>query len=183
MKRKEALLTIALCLLIAWVIMPISCAEEKATDTAEWHYNQGVDLQEQGRYDEAIEEYNKAIELNPEFVEAYQKRGGIYNAEKNEFDKAIADFDKAIKLDPEFALAYTGRGMAYAFKHEFDKAIADFDKAIKLDPGAVNYFVRGCVYAEVGESNKAISDLEKCIELSKDPEMTAVAQQVLDELR
>ena len=63
--------------------------------------NRGVAYAKKGEYDKAITDYNKAIELNPEYARAYYNRGNAY-AEKGEHDKATADYNKAIEIDPEY---------------------------------------------------------------------------------
>ena len=109
-----------------------------AKGSAEWHADQGYKLLNYGRYDEAIKEYTEAIELAPNFTEAYNTRGIAY-VQQGELDQAIADFDKAIELDPELAKAYNNRGYAYYLKGEVAKAVSDFEKCIELsnDPRLV----------------------------------------------
>ena len=54
----------------------------------------------QGDYDIAMSDYNKAIEINPNYVDAYNNRGNIYSQGKGEYDNAIPDYDKAIEINP-----------------------------------------------------------------------------------
>src|SRR4030042_6325994 len=87
------------------------------------HNELGAQLLEEGRDDEAIAEFNKAIELDPELAIAYSNRGAAYIG-KGDFDKALADCDMAIALDPLLAAAYNNRARAYHEKGELDKALA-----------------------------------------------------------
>ena len=129
------------------------------------------------------QDYDKAIELNPDNADAYYKRGDAYD-EMGEYGKAIADYNKAIELDPNHTLAYYNRGCAYGEIGAYDKAIADYNKAIELNPNdALAYYNRGLAYREKGEVPKVVSDLEKCISLSTDPELTKDAQQALYEIK
>ena len=61
---------------------------------------------------EAIGDFDKAIELNPEDAAAYNNRGNA-KADLTQYKEAIADYDKAIELKPEDAQAYNNRGLAY----------------------------------------------------------------------
>jgi len=61
------------------------------------HYERGVQLNKEGRYVEAIAEFNKAIELDPKFAQAYYYRGNAHSWQ-GDYDKAIADYDKVIEL-------------------------------------------------------------------------------------
>ena len=101
------------------------------TGTAEWHVAQAYELNNQGRYDEAIEECNKAIELDPNYALAYFNRGAAY-INKGQYDLAIADCNKAIELDPNNAKAYANRAYAYKLQGKKAEAIADFEKFITL---------------------------------------------------
>jgi len=75
------------------------------------HIQQGNDYSDKGNYDQAIAAYDKAIQRNPDYAEAYYGRGNAYEA-KGDHDRAIADYDKAIQLNPDYAEAYYNRGNA-----------------------------------------------------------------------
>ena len=73
----------------------------------------------------------KAIELNPNFAEAYSNRGlAKYNLGDNQ--GAIVDYNKAIELNPNFADAYYSRGNSYQQLGEKQQALADFREASRL---------------------------------------------------
>ena len=92
-----------------------------------------------GNFDEAIEDYNKAIELAGGFIKAYNNRGLAY-ADKKEFDKAIEDYNKAIELQPDYALVYCNRGEAWLHKREWNKAREDLADAKKLGVNIIDSF-------------------------------------------
>ena len=125
---KRLAIVIVPLLIAALVVGAMGCG---GLSEAEKHYNAGVELQEQGRLEEAIGEYDEAIRLDPQLALAYLNRGAVYN-EKNEFSKAIADCDKAIELAPNLFEAYYNRGLAYAELGEKAEATADFEKVIAL---------------------------------------------------
>ena len=86
-----------------------------------------------GNLDQAIEDCNKSIELNPKNATAYDSRGyALVKAGKP--DKAIEDFSTAINLDPTQAVAYAGRSRAYKIMGDQAKAEADMKKARELNP-------------------------------------------------
>jgi tetratricopeptide (TPR) repeat protein len=119
-------------------------------------------------YDRAIADYNKAIELNPNYAEAYSDRGVTYYY-KNDSDQALADYNKAIELKPDFAIPYNNRGFFYYNKGEFERAIADFDKSIQLDPNvALTYVNRGGTYCTIGKYDLGAADAETAIRLKPD---------------
>ena len=116
----------------------------------------------------AIIDYTDAIELDPEYADAYNYRGISYLS-NGDIDKAITDYNNAIKLDQEFTQAYKDRATAYFGNSDFDKAITDYTKAIQLDPDDTNiYNYRGLAHFRNSEGNKAIEDFSRAIQLKPD---------------
>lgn len=116
----------------------------------------------------AIELYSKAIELDPNFAEAYSNRGYakyLLGEEKN----ALQDYDKAIELNPNLSEAYNNRGNAKESLGDENGALEDYDKAIELNPDYTNaYNNRGIVKRELGDTTGAMIDFNKAIELRGD---------------
>ena len=93
----------------------------------------GVCYYNKKNIDEAINNYNKAIELNPNFTEAYFNKGiCLSNQQKKE--EAIEVFNKAIEIVNNDAELYLNRGYCYFSLKNFRKALKDFNKAIELRP-------------------------------------------------
>jgi len=113
------------------------------------------------QYESAIEDYGKAIELNPNFAEAYNNRGAAYLNLK-QYESAIEDYGKAIELNPNDAEAYNNRGAAYALLSQHEREIADYNKAIALNPNfAEAYRNRGKAYSEIGRCEESARDYKK----------------------
>ncbi len=114
---------------------------------------------------QAIADYSKAIELDPNAANVYNNRGVAYYA-LDEYDLAVADYSKAIELDPNAANVYNNRGVAYYALDEYDLAVADYSKAIELDPNyAYGYYNRGVAYYALAEYDLAVADYSQAIEL------------------
>ena len=141
-------------------------AEEASPTDARTYYHRGNAYYEKSDFDKAIESYNMAVVLNPNFSEAYFNRGlSYYN--KKEFDKAVSDYNRAAELDPRNAVIYNNRGDAYYRKQDFDKAILDYDKAVSLNPRYLKaYYNRGLAYACQQDYERAVEDFDKVIELN-----------------
>jgi len=77
---------------------------------------------------ELIEDFSKAIELNPDLAEAYYNRSLTY-AKLDQYGRAIEDYDKAIELNPTLAEAYANRGIAYSEIQRYEEATRDLKKA------------------------------------------------------
>ncbi len=108
----------ALSMITVLMVCNFSACTVSSASQAQVHVNQGKALADQGKYDEALVEYNKAIKLDPKNELAFLYRGEVYK-EKEDYDKALADFDKAIDLAPndqrpEIAKAITEQLIALA---------------------------------------------------------------------
>jgi len=124
---------------------PVKFEKTSTTLTAEEYFYRGFDKNSRKDYYGAISDYTKAIELNPNFVNAYYNRG---NAKGNLNDNhgAISDFTKAIELNPNFVTAYFARGYAKGNLNDYHSAISDYTKAIELNPNdAKTYHYRGAL--------------------------------------
>ena len=124
----------------------LSELKDENSYTAEDWFWKAYDEDENKQYEKAIEYLNKAIELKPDYEDAYVNRGIAYsNLQK--YDEAMADYTKAIKLEPNDSGAYINRGIAYTNLQKSDDAIADFTNAINIKPdNAFAYFNRGIPY-------------------------------------
>ncbi|MFC1995184.1 fused MFS/spermidine synthase [Chloroflexota bacterium] len=132
----------------------------------EEHYKTGVELTGQGKLDEAIDEYNEAIRLNPGYAMAYNNRGNAY-AELGQFERGIEDYDEAIRLNPGYAMAYNNRGTSYVSLNQFERGIEDYDEAIRLNPGyAMAYNNRGASYVSLNQFERGIEDYDEAIRLN-----------------
>jgi tetratricopeptide (TPR) repeat protein len=154
------ILLVSLGLAVALAVAsPILLGQEKTP------LQQGMDAYDKGDYDQAIADFNQAIQLDPKNAKAYYKRGNAYG-HKDEYDKAIADEDQAIQIDPKYVDAYLNRGWDYSSKGDYGKAVADCDQAILIDPkDAHAYNDRAWLYSSKGDYAKAIADCDQAIQL------------------
>ena len=94
---------------------------------ADEHHGRGLRLRKTGRFDAAVVEYTRAIELNPRHFKAHFNRGFAYD-KLERFDLAIRDYSKAITLEPNNAYAYYNRGISRDRSGEYQGAVADFTR-------------------------------------------------------
>ena len=155
-------------------------AIELGQQVAEAHYNRGVVFYieaeggldrgvlyyGEGEYGHAVTDFTAAIELDPQYVEAYNSRGLAYRRQ-GDYDRAIADYTNAIRLNPQDAQAYYNRGVAYSEQGKYERAIADYTVAIGLNPQlAQAYRNRGLAYAGRRDYDQAIADYTVAIGLN-----------------
>ncbi len=106
---------------------------EEPADAAGFHAR-GNRYSRNGAYDRAIQDYNRAIELDGAFAEAYYDRGYSFY-EVGRYDEAIADLTRAIELNPEADHYYGQRSLVYLFADQVDLAERDQAVADRLRNG------------------------------------------------
>ena len=106
--------------------------EIKDTSTAEYYYRCGILYNTGCDPESAIQSYSKAIELNPEYVNAYLGRGGCYD-EKREYSKAIKDYSLMIEIKPECGTGYLNRGISYYEQEKYLEAREDLEKYLNIE--------------------------------------------------
>ena len=106
-----------------------------ALNTAADYLAQGDYEFQQGTYQQAIEAYSRALELNPNFPEAYNNRAYAYMTLQN-YVLALPDLDKAIELRPNYVNALMNRGDIRNYYYDVDRtrAIQDYDRVLAIAP-------------------------------------------------
>ena len=138
------------------------------SQTAHDYFHNGLMKVIGSDYKGAIVDYTKAIEINPNYSEAFNYRGHA-KYYLQDYTGAITDYNTAIELNQKYAEAYRNRGWARIFLRENIEAIADFTKAIEIDPNdAETYYNRGDRKADlqIEDYRGAIVDYTKAIELN-----------------
>ena len=82
-------------------------------------------------FEAAIEDYDQAIQLNPDYAMAYENRATakLFN---NQPDEALFDLNEAIRIKPDFANAFAFRGEIKAILFQIDEARSDYQTALEL---------------------------------------------------
>ncbi len=165
--------------IISWLIGSISIlsvigessvrivyAESTLLNSAQEYVERGIVHSEQNDFLEAIEDYNKAIALEPDNALAYYNRGLAFYHLRNH-TAALADFNKTIELKPEVATTYEKRGLILMYLKDYEGAIADFEQATKLTPDdPYLYLDKGFATVLEGKIEQAIPDFDRAIELN-----------------
>lgn len=103
---------------------------EKADDPARQHFEKGVELSLKGEYEDAVAEYKKTIEYNPQSAEAYNNMGFAY-FDMGEVDKAIEAQNKALEINPNLPNGYFGLALAYDAKGDEEAALENWKNFIQ----------------------------------------------------
>lgn len=125
------------------------------------YYQRSIIYSTLGKNKAATDDINKAIELNPDFWEAYAQRAALVYGTQS----AVADYTKAISLNPEYGELYYDRAVVKDILGDYRGAILDYTKAIELNYEHFTsvYLSRGLVKHMLGDYRGAIKDFDRAI--------------------
>jgi tetratricopeptide (TPR) repeat protein len=130
----------------------------------------------QGKYHEALQDYEKSLELKPDFDRTYVNIANVYAAQ-NQYDKTIQYLNQAIALNPKTAQSWFNRGQAKFNLKDYQGAVQDFDKTLALKPDqALALMYRGIAEATLGNLRDGLQDLKAAVRIAPG---TAKAQYAL----
>ena len=136
-----------------------------------------------GNLEQSVEDYTKAITLNPDSAVAYDNRGVSYGL-LGRFDDAVIDFTRAIDLgyEPPYQ-PYSNRAWNYYQMSMYEEALTDISKCLELDPQhTFCYFQRGLVNRAIGDRENARSDFSQCLVLDPNSATGAECRRQLEQI-
>lgn len=137
-------------------------------EKARLYFNEGVRFGINEQFEASLESFNKAIEYNPLFAEAFLYKG-LAQIELGEYREAVRNLTITIELDPAFSdQAHYFRGVSRLYLDEFFEALDDLDLAIHLNPDYAAYFQRGRVHLKLENFEKSLLDFEIALRLNPD---------------
>ena len=107
---------------------------------AESLFERGTEKINRGDYQSAITDFDRVIELNPNYIEAYCSRGMAHFGLGN-LDRAIAQFDLALKVAPRHADALNRKGIVLAQQGNLERAVDSFGRALNLNSDFVDAYL------------------------------------------
>jgi len=122
----------------------------------------------EGKFREAIEPLNMAIDADADNVEAFNTRGVAY-FELKEYGNALLDYEQAMKLEPDFYRPYYNRALLKLAQNDQAAALKDYSDAIRLAPDTAKtaisdiYLNRGQLFAAQGQTQAALTDFSEAI--------------------
>jgi tetratricopeptide (TPR) repeat protein len=132
------------------------------------HNNLGIALFEQGKVDEAIHHYRKALSIRPGFVFAHSNLGGAL-VKKGNLTEAASHYKTALRINPEFAFAHYKFGTLLLKQKKFKEAMRHFVEAIRIHPEYTGaYYSIGWILESWGKYQGARGFFAKAIQLDPD---------------
>jgi tetratricopeptide (TPR) repeat protein len=157
------------CLLLAYAVGFNLLASVEAI--AEANYFTGNILVKQGRVNEALEHFQKALALEPGSAAFHGGLGTAYY-QKKRMDEAIVQYQKALEIKPDFAEAaeaHNNLGYALLQKERVNEAITHFQKALEIEPDfAEAHNTLGDCLFQIGRVDEAIVQYQKALEIKPD---------------
>jgi len=119
----------------------------------------------EGRTEEALAYFQRALALSPDIAWVYASRGALYVGQKR-YEEALAETTRAIELDPKYAWALGNRGRIYRLMGRNEEALADINRSIEIQPTSGALGERGEIYRQQGRLDEAMEDLEHALRLN-----------------
>ena len=133
-------------------------------------FTKGTSLRDLGRLEEAITCYDKALEINPEFVEVWNNKG-ISLHMLGRLEEAVTCYDKALEINPEFAEVWNNKGLSLADLGRREEAIACYSKALEINPEVAGAWTnKGYSLNKLGRIKEAVTCYDKALEINPDDE-------------
>jgi tetratricopeptide (TPR) repeat protein len=127
--------------------------------------DKGYSLTELGRLDEALEAYDRAIQLQPDYAWAWARKGRTLRL-LNRYTEAIACYDQALTIQPQYAWAYKGKGIVLERLGRPLDALECYQIATEIDPGDVwNWYNQADALHNMGRYDEAITLLRQALKL------------------
>lgn len=150
---------VVLALAVNWPVI-----DEKETFKTPYT-EMGIAATEQGRFEEAYDFFQRALEIDPSYPPALYNMGNTL-AKEGRYEAAIKAYQKAIQKDPDLIMAYDNLGKSHLRLGRMEAAIDTFDAVLAIRPDFVNALVgKGAVYHVTGNFEKAVSLYRRAIEI------------------
>jgi tetratricopeptide (TPR) repeat protein len=138
------------------------------SDNSIGHYNLGTELLHQGRLNETMVQYQKALQIRPDYADAHLNFGNAL-LQQGKMDEAIVHYQKALQIQPDNAEACNNLGSVLFQKGRVDEAIAYFQKALQLKPDYMEaHSDLGSALFLRGNADEAILQFQKALQISPD---------------
>lgn len=106
---------------------------KKEMDKAKKHYEQGLEYRKQELDDQAIQEFQQALEIDPNYAEAHYELGVLYH-EKEDYDGAFRELKQALRINPDHPDVHYRLGLVYQALRGYKQALAEFEEVLRINP-------------------------------------------------
>ena len=121
----------------------------------------------QGAYAQAIEAFQKAVEIKPDNHEAWNNMGVAYE-KQSDYTKAIEAYQKAVEIKPDLHEAWTNMGLVYEKQGNYSKAIEAYQKALAINEASGALTGLGWLYFILKDKDNAKQYFEREVQVNED---------------
>lgn len=130
-------------------------------------FNRAVELQRQGKLDEAAAEYRAALAIKPDYVDA-QANLGVVLARLGRYEESVAAYESALKLAPQLTPILLNLGIAHYRAARFDQAAAAFERLLEQRPDVTQARqLYGLSLVSLGRDEDAVKQLEQTLDAAQ----------------
>lgn len=148
---------------------------EKSEKDAKYYTNSGIEKTNNGDFTGALEDFNKSLEINPNWDLTYFSKAIVFH-NLQRLEDAYENYTKAIELNPEMIDAYYNRAHVilldknnHTDEKELKKALSDLQKSVDLDNNFTDaYYYLGVVKMKLKDYEGAVKELDRVLELEPD---------------
>jgi len=141
-------------------------------------FDKGVEADHQGKTDDAIQHYEKALSYSPDFYPAHNNLGSAYLGRKN-FEAAQAQFEAALKGNQNDAQLYFNLANVFLLTQRYPAAEREIEDGLRRQQdSAFGHFLQGRLYSLTGQPELAEKSLQSALQL--DPKMSQVYLQLVN---
>jgi tetratricopeptide (TPR) repeat protein len=128
-----------------------------------YHFNSGVTFYNQKNFSKAIQAYQKVIELDPTYVEAYNNLGIIYQM-IGDVDRASAAYQKSTEINPKYEKGYNNLGILLLLRGRYEEASEAFQKALAINANNIeSHIYLGILFKKKGQWQEAIESYQRAL--------------------
>ena len=152
-----------LALILYFFLNPFFAQEVQRPAEIVAQFNHAVELQQQNKFSEAANEYQKILQRSPGYAEA-QANLGVVLARLGKNEEAVSAYEAALKIAPQFTPIWLNIGILHYRSNQFEKAINAFDKFLAAQPTHLQARqLLGLSLIEIGYNTAAIEQLEQTL--------------------
>jgi tetratricopeptide (TPR) repeat protein len=149
-------------------VPPSPTPSATVTPSADEHLDMGIDYLDQGQFDQAITEFQTAIQLDPDGAKAHYNLGLAYQ-KQDKLDEAAAAYQEAIQLDPDLDEVHNNLGLVYDTQGKPEQAVAEYQEAIRIDPDDdTAHYNLALFYYRQGQLDQAIAEYKEAVRVNPD---------------
>jgi type IV pilus assembly protein PilF len=142
---------------------------EKEQQSADIHYNLGVQAQQGGNIQEALSEFQRAVEMDPDNADAQNALGILLHLSFHRHAEAIEHYQKALEVRPNFSEARTNLANVYLDQGQYDQAIKLYEQVLNDMVYATPFIAQGNLgwaYYKKGDTEKALENIKAAVTLN-----------------